>query len=289
MRSLPRRSPVLPLLVSLGGHVLLVAVLALLPAHGDDQRDFVDTEVHDGVKLSLDPLPEQRPPQPIPAEHQEPSDFSVSVVLPPISDGGPPHPTPGVGGTTPSLPGPAISSSLAGNGGRGLLAVPASVRSVVYVLDHSTSMGLYGALGVGRQEVLASLSRLPPGTLFQVIPYNQQTEPLVLGGRVGLVPLGPATYEQAKRALMALAPSGSTKHSDALHRGLALRPDLLFLVTDAGDLTPKDVADLTVFNQRRTVIHAVELTCRRDPRPDSPLQRLAADNGGTCRRIAPAE
>ncbi len=289
MRSPPRRSPVLPLLVSLGGHVLLVAVLALLPAHGDDRRDFVDTEVHDGVKLGLDSLPEQRPPHPTPAECQEPSDFSVHLEEPLTSEGGSPDPTPGVGGPGPSLPGPATPSPLAGSGGRGLLSVPASVRSVVYLLDRSTSMGLYGALGAGRQEVLASLSRLPPGTLFQIIPYNQQTETLVLGGRVDLVPLGPATYEQARMALMALAPSGSTKHYDALHRGLALRPDLLFLVTDAGELTPKDVADLTVFNQRRTVIHAVELTCRRDSRPDSPLQRLAADNGGTCRRVAPAE
>jgi hypothetical protein len=150
-------------------------------------------------------------------------------------------------------------------------------------------MGLDGALGVAREEVLASLARLRPGTLFQVIPYNREAEPMVIGGRAALVPLDPTTYEQAKETLMVLPPRGSTDHVKALQRGVALRPDVLFLLTDADDMTAKDVAAVTAFNQGGTAIHAVELTCRRRPRPDSPLQRLAADNRGTCRRVAPAE
>jgi hypothetical protein len=150
-------------------------------------------------------------------------------------------------------------------------------------------MGLDGALGAGRREVVASLSGLRPGTFFQVIPYNRVAEPLLLGGRAGLVPVGPAVYEQAVRALTALQPSGSTDHVRALLRGLSLRPDVLFLMTDACDMTLKDVAAVTAFNQRRTAIHAVELTRRLHPRPDGPLQRLAADNRGTSVRIAPAQ
>ncbi len=284
----PRRSLALPLLLSLAGHALLVAALTLIPSRFREQPDFLDTEVPDGVKLSLDALPRQRLPLPAPVESQDEREFLVSLGPSPIIDGGPAIPAPAAGPGTSGLPGPAALSPVAGNGVRSLLAVPATARSVVYLLDRSTSMGLHGALDVGRREVLASLVRLRPGTLFQVIPYHRQPDPLVLGGSAGLVPLGPALYEQAARALAELRPSGSTDHVRALLHGLALRPDLLFLLTDADDMTAKDVAIVTAFNRRRTAIHTVELTVCR-PRPDSPLQRLAAENGGTCRRVAPGE
>jgi hypothetical protein len=289
----PRRSPALPLLVSAGAHVLLLAALAFVPAPRDEPPDFQGTEVRDGLTLGLDALPEQRPDILAPAESEEPPPIPVTLVNPPTvnppaPEGDPLCPAPGAGGIIPSSPGPAAPSPLAGQGGGALLAVPAAARSVVYLLDHSTSMGLDGALAVGRREVLASLKSLRPGTFFQVIPYNRQAAPLVLGGRAGLVPLDPACIQQAEQILLSLAPSGSTDHVRALQCGLRLLPDILFLVTDADDMTLQDVATVTACNKRRTQIHAVDLTSRR-PRPDSPLQRLAADNGGTCRRVAPFE
>jgi hypothetical protein len=290
MRSPPRPSPAFPLLLSVGGHVLLLVALAFVPAPGDEPSSFAGTEVRDSPTLSLVELAEKRPSPPAPVEDEEPPPFDVKISqpdTPPLEDS-PLGPAPGAGGTTPSLPGPAALSPLAGHGARPLLAVPAAARSVVYLLDRSTSMGLHGALAIGRQEVLRSLASLRPGTLFQVIPYNRQAAPLVLGGRAGLVPLDPDRYKQVEQTLLSLAPSGSTDHVRALQCGLRLLPDVLFLVTDADDMMLEDVAHVTAGNKRRTIVHAVELTSRR-PRADSPLQRLAADNGGTCRRVVPVE
>jgi hypothetical protein len=165
--------------------------------------------------------------------------------------------------------------------------VSAKARSVVYVVDRSASMGLNGAWARACREVRASLSRLPAGTRFQVIPYNRQAEPLVLQGSLDLAASGPAAPDEVTRALDALHPGGSTDHARALRRGLAFRPDFLFLLTDADDLGEKEVASVTTFNQRRTAIHTVELSRRQHTRPDSPLARLAADNRGTYRRVSP--
>jgi hypothetical protein len=147
-------------------------------------------------------------------------------------------------------------------------------------------MGPHRALDVGRQQILASLSALRPGTLFQVIPYTRMPDPPLLGGKATLVPLGPAAYEQAARDLASLRATGSTNHVRALQSGLALHPDVLYLLTDSDEMTLQDITFVTTFNQRRTAIHAVELTQRRHPRPDSPLRRLAAENGGACVPIA---
>jgi hypothetical protein len=64
-----------------------------------------------------------------------------------------------------------------------------------------------------------------------------------------------------------------------------LHPDVLYLVTDTDEMATAEVDAVTHLNQGRTVIHAIELTARPDPRPDSPLRRLAAGNRGTYRRV----
>jgi hypothetical protein len=146
------------------------------------------------------------------------------------------------------------------------------------------SMGLSDMLDLARADLIASLRRLPPGTLFQVIPYNHTTEPLRLGGTTGLVPADPPVIEEAVTRLAALTATGPTKHLQALKRGLALRPEVIFLATDADDLTDADVRAVTALNQGRAAIHVIDLA-RGQPRPDSPLARLAANNRGQYRRV----
>jgi hypothetical protein len=86
-----------------------------------------------------------------------------------------------------------------------------------------------------------------------------------------------------------LTPSGNTNHGQALRRGLLFRPDVLYFITDADNMDPAEVADVTRFNRWRSVIHAVELSERRSARPDSPLRRLADGNGGTYRQVIPGQ
>jgi hypothetical protein len=166
-----------------------------------------------------------------------------------------------------------------------LLAAPAEARRVVYLVDCSISMGPSGALAAARKEVAASLRRLPINALFQVIPYNRLAEPLEVDGRRGLVAAVPACVEEAVHLLDDIQPEGATDHAKALRRGLLLRPDVLFLVTDADGLAPAEAASLLRLNQGRAALHVVELSHGGPDQPDGPLARLARGAGGSYRRV----
>jgi hypothetical protein len=277
--------PLAAIAASLAAHVLVFFLLFTLPWAGEPlAREIPETEVS-LVRLtaSLDQPPDLDPV--FRADLPPGSSARIDVEVKMAGRVGPSVPA-----APPVLPGDRDGGRAAVGGAKGggsPLAAPAGVRGVVYLLDRSASMGLHGAWEAARRETVAQLRRLPPGTRFQVVPYNRQADPLVLGGSRGLVPAGPAVVEEAARALAWLAPSGSTDHVGALRRGLALGPDALFLVTDAGDLTSEEVAAVTAFNRGRTAIHTVEVTDRSHPRPDGPLARLAAQNGGTCRILPP--
>jgi hypothetical protein len=146
-------------------------------------------------------------------------------------------------------------------------------------------MGPSGALDAACAELLASLRRLPPTARFQVIAYNQHAEPLRVSRQSGLLRADPATVEEAARLVAGLDASGGTNHAAALRRGLLLRPDVLFLVTDGADLAAEEVQALTRLNQGRTAVHVVELGRGRAGPPEGALRRLALGTGGTYRRV----
>jgi hypothetical protein len=148
------------------------------------------------------------------------------------------------------------------------------------VIDHSLSMGPSGALAAARAELLASLEALPAATVFQVIFYNNVAEPLRLGHVRGMLPADPDTLRSAAAIARATWAEGNTDHVQALRCGLGLRPDVLFLVTDADDLSPDQVRAVTSFNGGRTVINTVCLA--RRPQGTAALELLARANGGRC-------
>ncbi len=82
--------------------------------------------------------------------------------------------------------------------------------------------------------------------------------------------------------------AGGTDHGNALRRALAFRPNVLYFLTDADNVSPDDVRTATRINAHHTIIHAVEVSGAAS-RPDGPLHKLAADNGGTYRRLDPDE
>jgi hypothetical protein len=172
-----------------------------------------------------------------------------------------------------------------GHGGGGLFPLPATAASVVYVLDRSVSMGMGNKLDIACRELLASLRRLPPSARFQIIYYSDYAAPLVINNRTDLLPAEPANIQAATRVLKTLTATGNTNHADALTRGLALRPDVLYLITDADDLPYRQLEALTRDNSV-TAIHIVELTRRRTVPADGPLAQLAHAHGGTYRRVS---
>jgi hypothetical protein len=274
----------LPLALSLAGHALVLGLAWLLPPPRAPTRRGADVTAGPRVLMSIlwgPKLPVRPRPAPTPHGPWMGVDIQPQLIVPraaqttgPVgisvaSDGGPSGvPAEPGGGAATGAPAPP------------LLAVPGGARCVVYLLDRSLSMG--DALDRARAEVAASLRALPPEALFQVLPYNRTVSPLMPG-------LTPAAAEQVARAIVRLedlAASSSTDHVGALLRGLALRPDVLFLLTDADDLRDADVLAVTHANARRAAIHVVEF-CRGGGHPDSPLARLAALNAGNYRCVGP--
>lgn len=202
------------------------------------------------------------------------------------TDGLPTATTPGiqlVSGQGPSLPG---ESGIGKPTGSAMLPLPRSVQRVVYVLDRSVSMGPSGALDRARRELTEALRALPPQTHFQVLVYNRVLQPLV-PSLTGMVPATPAHVALAIGSLEDLSAAGATDHPAALRRALALRPDVLFWMTDADDLRESDLPVLRRANQSGAILHVVELTRQTDDRSASTLTHLAQDHGGTHRRIHP--
>jgi hypothetical protein len=175
-----------------------------------------------------------------------------------------------------------------GGGSQGIVTaffnVPARGRTIVYVIDRSQSMGANGDLTIAKRELEASLERLPVGTRFQVIAYNRSAEPLHLSGQPELLIASPDSVRQAIARIGRLDAEGGTDHLAALKRALALHPDAIYFLTDADDLLPEQVWAVTVRNQGRTVIHAIDLNPLRGAA--SPLDLLARQNGGQYRAVA---
>ncbi len=192
--------------------------------------------------------------------------------------------------TPPYLPGHGHSGTRSGDqrgtgAGSSMFVSAATARSVVYVLDRSGSMGQQDAYRRACEEVLAHVGQLPATTRFQVVPYNSTAQPLCVNASTGLLPSDANTVQKVKALLAALPATGWTDHLCGLKRALSLSPDVLYLVTDADDLTPEDVKAITTLNRGRTVMHTIEMHSRYGASPTGALSRLAANNKGTYRRV----
>jgi hypothetical protein len=304
------RGIAIPLLTSAALHTLAAAVFFALAAgrEGEPSR-VVDTAVGGNdhpITLSLVSFPAAHPEQSAgpSSGHKagEEEEFHATVLPAPTVEEGPPVAPPQIippaqpsviGSGQPSRAGgsgvDSPGGTATGSGTSGFLNVPGPVRSVVYVIDCSMSMGgpdeRSHKFTLARRELLASLRLLPEGTCFQVIPYNHQAESLLLDGQTGLVPKSERSVQAAADALEKRKPAGWTDHARALRRGLVLRPDVLFFVTDGDDLQHAQERDATALNKGQTVIHVVELGARPSP-PGCALRALAMNNRGTYRHVS---
>ena len=282
-RSPPLRRLRRALAVSLLAHVLLILAVCQIRRIAPPPRSAAHG-VGGDVRLSLGAPPRPRPEPTLPkGEKWLPVDVTPRIVeapvpAAPISVARSGNEASG-GGTTQGTPG---GSAVARQGGLGLFPLGRAPASVVWVLDRSISMGLDGAIDVARREIQAGLRRLSPGTRFRVLTYNQFVASLPAAS-AGLAVATKAAIDATCRDLDALMPERGTNHVLALRQALALRPEVIFLVTDAADLAPADVQALTRFNGGRSAIHVVELSPHRAGRPDGPAARLAGANRGTYR------
>jgi hypothetical protein len=281
----------LPFIASLSLHGLLVAGLWYWPVPQalpslaiESARLTVDTCVVETPSASFNPGPEWSEAL-VPVDVAFAPQLHEAAPLPQdlATEAGPKlvqDPTvPPVGGAS------EPSSRGAGGDGGDLFPPPGNAGSVVYVIDRSVSMGIDRKLEFARRELISRLRRLPSSVRFQVIDYNEFAELLVVDDCGDLLPAVPAIVERAAAHLLKLEAGGTTNHVAALRRALDLKPDAIYFLTDAGDLQPHEVADITRRNRRRSAIHTLELTRRRSPQQDAPLAQLSRENGGTCRRV----
>jgi hypothetical protein len=297
-RTRPAARVWLPLSLSLALHALFgLAVVLLSPgegvrADGPVSADAVVMDENDGLIILDGPSPpaknRRRAADPAPPAGTEESEeaFPATVTELPVVAPAPavsvgPAPAPANGGAA-----SAGGSGSAGGRATGLLRPPATARNVVYVIDRSLSMGLSGALPVAKRELMAGLDALPADCRFAVILYNRQAEPLGVGGPAGLLPATEANRTAVTRLVEGTRAEGGTDHLAALRRAVALGANVIYLVTDADEMTAEQVRNVALLNRGRAVIHAIELNNDGDRAEETPLKLLARLTGGTHRVVA---
>lgn len=160
--------------------------------------------------------------------------------------------------------------------------------SFVYVFDRSLSME--GApLAAAKRELLASLSHLQRVHQFQIIFYNERPKMLPAPQMLFADENG---VRQAESFVSTITAAGGTDHLQALQLAMRLKPDVIFLLTDADEppLTAKQLNDL---HQNNTaIINVIELKAAPDGRaqPATPgkrsfLRQLADQNRGEYKAI----
>jgi len=161
-----------------------------------------------------------------------------------------------------------------------------NAASFAYVIDCSGSMATRGSLDVAKRELVSSLSRLPPDAKFAVVFYNLHatlfSDPQ---GRRGLMSATAANKARVDHLLATIVPDGGTDHMQALRTSLALKPEVVFFLTDADLMTQSDAAAV-IAEAGKTRIQAVEFGRGLEiAGPTNPLRKLATATGGTYRYI----
>jgi hypothetical protein len=154
-------------------------------------------------------------------------------------------------------------------------------NSFAYVIDCSGSMTTRNSLDVAKRELLASLGQLPPDAQFAVIFYNLQARMLRDSqGHQGLMAATAANKTRIQTQLAAIPPDGGTNHMLALRKALELKPEVIFFLTDAEDMTRADVDEILT-EVGSTRISAVEFGSGTDLGQRSALAGLATKTGGS--------
>lgn len=162
----------------------------------------------------------------------------------------------------------------------GLGGSASGVRSVVYVVDRSASM--LGTFDYVRAELKRSISALRRSQKFHVIFFNSG-DPLE-NPPARLVNSIDANKRQFFEFLEDVIPTGSTRPERALHRALALEPDLLYLLSDGINFDPDLPRRLNEWNpNHRTRIYTIAYLDQGGRRI---LEAIAREHGGEFKFVS---
>lgn len=172
----------------------------------------------------------------------------------------------------------------------GVFGVKGRGSKFVYVFDRSASMSGFDGrpLRAAKRELIASLEQLRSVHQFQVIFYNQKPHLMTFAPSQQPVLLfaDDNGKRQADSFIRSVVADGGTNHIDALKLALAMRPDVIFFLTDADEprLTNHELAEIRERNLG-TTISTVEYGAGPRQHRRTFLQDLAEQNGGQHRYV----
>jgi hypothetical protein len=156
-----------------------------------------------------------------------------------------------------------------------------TAKQIVYVIDRSGSMIHRNSLGIAKRELLNSMDELSEECSFAVIFYDTHAV------FADAPKLEAATSEHRARLhtkLESIGPDGGTDHKVALMAAFKLKPEVIFFLTDADQMTDLD-ADELLAAAGKVRIHATEFGVGPAVISSAPLKRLATSSGGRYRYI----
>ncbi|MCE5303618.1 MAG: hypothetical protein LLF97_10990 [Planctomycetaceae bacterium] len=170
-----------------------------------------------------------------------------------------------------------------GRGQATLFNAKSEGNKFVYVLDRSASMSAHNLLQLAKTELMASIDKLKQNCEFQVIFYNE--EPFIFNPHRGADKFILATTYNKKRVqrfVDSVYPFDGTDHMRALFRAIRMRPDAIFLWTDANEPKLGPIELENIANEANgVVINTIEVGYGPEP-PDNNnfLVLLARQNHG---------
>ncbi len=153
-------------------------------------------------------------------------------------------------------------------------------RKIVYVVDRSGSM--IDTFDFVRQELKRSISSLRRSQKFHVIFFNAR-EPLESPPK-RLVSAIEAYTGPFFEFLDKVVPTGGTKPEAAIRRALALKPDLVYLLSDGIDFHPTLLGKLADWNRDRRV--RIFTIAYLDQAGRAILEKIAREYGGEFKFVS---
>jgi hypothetical protein len=171
---------------------------------------------------------------------------------------------------------------LGSGGGVGFFGTTARGRSFVFVVDCSGSMqGTRFERAIS--ELRKSVGQLDPDQKFQIVFFNDQPVPLFHSKYSNqLIPATRTAMTEVFRWIDSRQAHGGTVPDEALKRALALKPDVVFFLTDA-DRVPRQVRTLIAdHNQHGSTVHTIAFGHKGG---ETLMQGIAADHHGRYRFV----
>lgn len=165
------------------------------------------------------------------------------------------------------------------NAGKGFFGLKSDAKSVVFVLDCSSSMNSphrgqwrtrFGRL---KYEMLKTVSAMSPETRFYIIFFSKKTIRMPAQGMVGATPDAKRKYLTWMARQKAI---GGTDPRTALGYALRLKPDMVYFLTD-GSFAPDVRRSLLSIQQYHIAIHTFVFG---NPAGAKVMKQIAVQNRG---------